>query len=192
MRGSITKWAATAAALALFLAGCGGGDDNGPAAPVPQPPPSNSAVGQALGTAAANPANDTSVNSASAFTVLQAAGVPAVIVSGGPPRVNFAVFSDLGVKTGLTNANVRLAIAKLVPGSNGEIDQWQSYVYRTETPAGSNNVGSGPNGTPALASAKQATTVRNRAPRWTEDMAKRILRSGQARRCWAGQAAPLL
>ena len=50
------------------------------------------------------------------------------------------------------------AIAKLVPGTNGEIDQWQNYVVRTETTTGANNVGSGAGGTPVLASAKQATT----------------------------------
>jgi OmcA/MtrC family decaheme c-type cytochrome len=162
MRCSITRWAATSV-LALVLAGCGGGGDGGPGAPVPPPPPSSTAVGQALGAAGANPANDTSVNSASAFTVLQAAGVPAVVVSGGSARVNFAVFSDLGVKGGLTNANVRVAIAKLVPGTNGEIDQWQSYIFRTEATTGSNNVGSGAGGSPVLASAKQATTDPNTA-----------------------------
>jgi OmcA/MtrC family decaheme c-type cytochrome len=78
-----------------------------------------------------------------------------------PPKVNFTVFSDRGVKQGLTNANVRFAIAKLVQGTNGEIDQWQNYVFRTETTTGSNNVGSGPGGTPVLASAKQATTDPN-------------------------------
>jgi OmcA/MtrC family decaheme c-type cytochrome len=156
------KWAA-AAVLALALAGCGGSGDDGPSAPVPPPPPSNTPVGQALAAAAANPANDTSVNSSSAFKAVQAAGVPAVMVGGGVTRVNFAVFSDLGVKTGLTNANTRFAIAKLVPGANGEIDQWQSYVFRTEATTGSNNVGSGPGGGPVLASAKQATTDPNTA-----------------------------
>lgn len=162
MSCSITRWAA-AGVLALALAGCGGGGDGGPGAPVPPPPPSNTAVGQALAAAAANPANDTAVNSSSAFRVLQATGVPAVVVSGGSARVNFAVFTDLGVKAGLTNANVRVAIAKLVPGSNGEIDQWQSYIFRTETTTGSNAVGSGAGGGPVLASAKQATTDPNTA-----------------------------
>ncbi|MCU0990552.1 MAG: hypothetical protein MUE63_13430, partial [Xanthomonadales bacterium] len=86
MRCSTKNWAA-AAVLALALAGCGGGGDDGPAAPVPPPPPSNTPVGQALAAAAANPANDTSVNSSSAFKAVQAAGVPAVMVGGGVTRV---------------------------------------------------------------------------------------------------------
>ncbi|MDO9283855.1 MAG: OmcA/MtrC family decaheme c-type cytochrome [Aquabacterium sp.] len=71
-----------------------------------------------------------------------------------PPKVNFAVFSDGAIKSGLTTANTRFAIAKLVPGTNGDPDQWVSYIYRTETAA----AGAGPGGTPVLASAKQATT----------------------------------
>jgi OmcA/MtrC family decaheme c-type cytochrome len=86
---------------------------------------------------------------------VQANGVPAVTVAGAPV-VNFTVFSDGQVKQGLTLSNVSFAIAKLVPGTNGEIDRWQSYVYRTETTTGSNAVG--PGGTPVLASATQATT----------------------------------
>jgi OmcA/MtrC family decaheme c-type cytochrome len=153
MMGS--RWVAgTLAAMAALLAGCGGSGGGGASAP---PPVSNTPLGQAISAAAANPANDTSINSASAFKVLQDAGVPAVIVNG-RPRVNFTVFSDRTVRTGLTQANVRFAIAKLVPGVNGEIDQWQSYVFRTETTTGANNVGSGPGGTPVLPSAKQATT----------------------------------
>jgi OmcA/MtrC family decaheme c-type cytochrome len=148
-----------AVALVLAgLAGCGGGNDGGAPAtggsPPPPPPPSGQ-LGAALTAAAAVPANDSSTNSSSAFTVLQANGVPAVTVTGAPV-VNFTVFSDGQVKQGLTIGNVSFAIAKLVPGTNGEIDQWQSYVYRTETTTGTNSVG--PGGTPVLASAKQAAT----------------------------------
>ncbi len=150
------------AACATVLAACGGSGDT-PVAP--PPPPTNSALSAALTAAAAVPANDTSTNSSSAFTVLQNNGVPAVVVKGGPPKVNFAVFSDNTLKLGLTNANVRFAIAKLVPGTNGEIDQWQSYVFRTEsTASGANNVGPmQPGDKPVLASAKQATTDPNTA-----------------------------
>ena len=70
----------------------------------------------------------------------------------------FHCFSDGQVKQGLTLSNVSLIIAKLVPGSNGNIDVWQSYSYRTEATMGSNAVGSGPGGTPVLATAIQATT----------------------------------
>jgi OmcA/MtrC family decaheme c-type cytochrome len=141
-----------------LLSGCGGGNDGGSLpAPGPVGPPPSGQVGAALSSAAANPANDTSTNSSSAFKAVQDSGVPAVTVTGAPV-VNFTVFSDGAVRQGLTLSNVSLAIAKLVPGTNGNIDEWQSYVYRTETPAGANNVGSGPGGTPVLQSATQATT----------------------------------
>ena len=159
MKRSIA-WFAAAASVLVALSGCGGGNDGGaPAGTAPSTPstPPSGQIGAALTTAASNPANDTSSNSSSAFTVLQGIGVPAVTVTGAPV-VNFAVFSDGQVKTGLTLSNVSFAIAKLVPGANGDIDQWQSYVFRTETPSGSNNVGSGAGGGPVLASATQATT----------------------------------
>ena len=158
MKRSIT-WFGAAALVLVALSGCGGGNDGGSLRRRDAAAAAARAARSARRStaAAAIPANDTSTNSSSAFTVLQANGVPAVTVAGAPV-VNFAVFSDGQVKQGLTLSNVSLAIAKLVPGVNGEIDQWQSYVYRTETTAGANNVGSGPGGTPVLASATQATT----------------------------------
>ncbi len=143
----------TAFLLALTVAACGGGGgDGGP----PAPPDTGANVKDAIAAAARDPANDTSANSAAPFTVLQNAGVPAVVVAG-PPSVNFTVFSDGAVLPTLELANVSFVIAKLVPGQNGEIDQWVNYVYRIETPA-AGAPGSGPGGTPALASAKQATS----------------------------------
>ncbi len=155
----LIKWFGAAALVLVALAGCGGGNDGGSlgsATPPPPPPPSGQ-VGNALNAAAAIPSNDTSTNSSSAFTVLQANGIPAVTV-GGAPVVNFAVFSDGAVKQGLTLSNVSFAIAKLMPGTNGNIDDWQSYVSRTETTTGTNNVGSAAGGGPVLPSALQATT----------------------------------
>jgi OmcA/MtrC family decaheme c-type cytochrome len=110
-------------------------------------------VKAAIDLAATNPANDTSTNSTSAFTVVQGAGVPAVVINS-PPKVNFAVFSDGKAKSDLVLSSVSFAIAKLVPGTNGNIDQWVNYIYRKET--ATPNVG--PNGKPVLASAFQATT----------------------------------
>jgi len=158
MERSTTWWGAMALVVAA-LSGCG--SDGGGSSQ----PGSSTQVGQAISAAAAVAANDTATNSSSAFKVLQDAGVPAVMVpASGSAKVNFTVFSDGAVKTGLTNTNVRFAIAKLVPGVDGEIDQWTNYIYRTESTASApNNVGSGPNGTPALASAKQATTDANTA-----------------------------
>lgn len=140
---------AALATMAFVLAACGGGGGGG-SEPAATPPPT---VAQAIATASALAANDTAVNSSAPFTVLQAAGVPAVTIASAP-KVNFAVFSDGAVKTGLAITNVSVAIAKLVPGSNDDPDQWVNYIYRTETAA----AGVGPNGVPALATAKQATS----------------------------------
>ncbi len=139
-----------AAIFILSVAGCGGGGSD----PLPPPvtPPTTSIKG-VIDAAAANPANDSSTNTASAFTVLQNGGLPAVTVTS-PPKVNFTVFSSGAVVKTLTTSNVSFAIAKLVPGTNGNPDQWVNYVYRTETAA----AGVGPNDVPVLASAKQATT----------------------------------
>ena len=137
--------------MAGTIAGCGGDDDGGGTAP-----PLAGALGEKIAAAAREPSNDSSTNSSSAFKVLQDNGVPAMVVpASGSAQVNFTVFSDGAVKTGLTNADARIAIAKLVPGTNGEIDQWVNYIYRIETAAA--GVGPGGSQTPA-ATAKQATT----------------------------------
>jgi len=148
VRAALVAW------VAAVLTGCGGSDSSSSSS-------ASTPVGNAIAQAAAVPANDTSTNSSASFTVLQDAGVPAVTVKS-PPTVNFTVFSNGAVVQGLTNANVRFAIAKLVPGTNGDIDKWVSYISRTESTATApNNVGSGPNGKPVLATAKQATTDAN-------------------------------
>jgi OmcA/MtrC family decaheme c-type cytochrome len=145
MRRSFAFLGMAGLVLAL-LAGCGSDSSE------PAPPPGPSIKDQ-IAAAAALPANDTATNSSAPFTVMQDAGVAAVTVAS-PPTVNFTVFSDGAVKTGLTSSNVRFAIAKLVPASNGNPDQWQSYVYRKETAT----PGVGPGGNPVLESAMQATT----------------------------------
>jgi len=147
------SWVRVAAVLAaLTIAGCGGG--GGGTAPAPGPATS---VKQAIDAAAAVAANDTSINSNAPFTAVQAAGVPAVTINS-PPKLNFAVFSDGKVVQNLTITNVTAAIAKLVPGTNGDIDLWTNYIYRTESTAtGANHVGPLPGNLPVLASAVQAT-----------------------------------
>ncbi len=134
-----------AALVAAGLAGCGGGDGGGNA-------PATTAVTTA---AAANPAGtNTADNPKQAFGLIQGAGLTPVTVNS-PPVVNFTVVNQNGqIVKGLTTSNVSFAIAKLVPGADGNPDQWVNYIYRTETAA----AGVGPSGTPALASAKQATT----------------------------------
>jgi OmcA/MtrC family decaheme c-type cytochrome len=154
--------AATFAALVVALSGCGGGGGGDTAVVTPPPdttvtpPPPTINVAQAVSTAAAQAANDTSVNSTASFKVLQDAGVAAVTIAS-PPKVNFAVFSDGKPVPNLTVDSVSFAIAKLVPGTNGEPDQWVNYIYRTESTASGANK-TGPGGVPALASAQQATT----------------------------------
>lgn len=150
--------AAAFAALVLALSGCGGGggDDVAPSPDGGTPPPPAASVAQALATASAQAANDTSVNPTASFSVLQSANVPAFTVSS-PAKVNFAVFSDGKVVNSVKLADASFALAKLAPGSNGEPDQWVSYVYRTESTASGANK-TGPGGVPVLASAKQATT----------------------------------
>jgi OmcA/MtrC family decaheme c-type cytochrome len=131
----------------IAMAGCGGGSGSGQ-------PASSAAVNGAIAAASAVAANDTATNSAAPFTVVQGAGVPAVAVNG-LPKVNFAVFSDGKIKSDLTITNVSFAIAKLVPGANGDPDQWVNYIYRKETAT----VGVGPGGlTSPPATAMQATT----------------------------------
>ena len=128
MKCSFAVWGATGAVLAA-LVGCGSNSDSGSGAPTPTPP-----VSAAISAAASNPANDTAVNPLAPFAVLQAAGIPAVSVTG-TTKVNFTVFSDGAVKTGITVAQVDAIIAKLVPGTNGNPDQWQSYTHRTQAAA---------------------------------------------------------
>ncbi|MFA5082981.1 MAG: hypothetical protein WC474_10580, partial [Hydrogenophilaceae bacterium] len=138
-----------AALLAAVLAGCGGGGGGGSSS-------STVSVADAILAAAAVSGNDTSSNSWAGFSVLQLAGLP-MAQTASPLQIRFTVFSDGAVKTGLTTANLSVAIAKLVPGTNGNPDQWVNYIYKTESTASSpNNVG--PDGTPVLASALQATT----------------------------------
>jgi OmcA/MtrC family decaheme c-type cytochrome len=152
----VTKsWVRVGAAVlfALTIGGCGGGGGGGDTSTGGGTTSPATSVKQALDSAAAVGANDTSANSSAPFTVLQAAGVPAVTINS-PPKVNFAVFSDGKAKTDLALSNVSFAIAKLVPGSNGNPDQWVNYIYRTET----GKAGVGPGGKPALATAIQATT----------------------------------
>ena len=148
MKNTLFRWG-TAGLVALAMAGCGGGGGGAGSTP----PPAAGSVLDALVTASALATNDTASNSSAPFTVLQSAGVPAVTIDS-PPKVNFAVFSDGKLKTDLTITNVSLAIAKLVPGSSGDPDQWVNYIYRKETAS----AGVGPGGVPAQASAMQATT----------------------------------
>jgi OmcA/MtrC family decaheme c-type cytochrome len=152
MKSSTTWWTVLTLLLAT-VAGCGS-DGNGGSTP-----PSGD-VAAAISAAARVPANDSAINPFAPFTVLQGAGQPAVAVAS-PPKVNFTVFSDGAVKTGLTLADMSFAIAKLVPGTNGNPDEWQNYVSRKATATATDSPGAAM--TPP-ATAMQATTDPKRTP----------------------------
>lgn len=153
MKKNLAHWG-LACLMALVLTGCGGGGGNN-GAPASVPVVSVPAANAAIAAASALPANDTAINPSASFALLQDAGIPAVSINSAP-KVNFAVFSDGKVKADLTTSNVSFAIAKLVPGTNGDPDRWVNYIYRKETAAA--GVGPGTPPTPVLASAMQATT----------------------------------
>ncbi len=150
MKHSLARWS-TGFLTLVALAGCGGGNGNG-VTPVPPVVPVV-AANSAIATASKLAANDSATNAAAPFTVLQSAGITAVSI-GSPAKVNFAVFSDGNVKADLTIANLSVAIAKLVPGSNGNPDQWVNYISRQEIATST----VGPGGQAVLPTAWQATT----------------------------------
>ena len=82
MKRSLIGWGVVASVL-LALAGCGGG---GSSAPAPTPG-TGTTLSDALAAAGAQAGNDTASNSTSAFTVLQAAGVPAELLEIGRAHV---------------------------------------------------------------------------------------------------------
>lgn len=143
----------TTCLVLVALAGCGGGGNNGQTPPAPQI--SVVAANGVIAAASALAANDTALNPAAVFAVVQDAGLVPVTVNSAP-KVNFAVFSDAKVKADLKISDLSLAIAKLVPGSNGDPDRWVNYIYRKETATA--GVGPGTPPAPVLASAMQATT----------------------------------
>lgn len=152
MQHTLIRWGA-AILTVTALAGCGGG---GSTAVAPAP---TGSVASSITNASALAINDTSftdpaANPSTPFLVVQDAGVAAVTINS-PPKVNFAVFSDGKVKTDLVISNVRFAIAKLVPGTDGDPDQWVNYISSTKTAT----AGVGPGGTSTpRATAVQATT----------------------------------
>ena len=105
MKHSLARWGIVGL-LAAAVAGCGGGGGSSPVAPAVPVVAANSAIAAASTLAA----NDTASNSAAPFTVLQSAGISAVVVNGAP-KVNFAVFSNGAVKADLKIADVSFAIA---------------------------------------------------------------------------------
>jgi len=103
------QWIRLAAAglLAIALGGCGGGGSGGAGDVAITPPPDAAAAARAL------QINVTGVTVNSA------------------PVVTFTVADQDGAAvSGLTAADLRFNIAKLMPGSNGEPSSWQNYINR--------------------------------------------------------------
>ncbi len=102
-----------ASLLSFVLGGCGGdsGSRGAPGAP-------------------GAPAVNAGVAALAAATTLNM-GITGV-TSNNPPVVNFTVTNELGAPMlGLTDADLRFNIAKLVPGTNGEPSVWQNYINRS-------------------------------------------------------------
>lgn len=113
-RGSLVRSLA-AGLLTLTLAACGGGGG------------SSSATG-----AGASPITGGSTGDVAALTASTAlrVGVTGVTINS-PPVVNFTVTNQAGTgMAGLTTADLRFNIAKLMPGSNGGPSIWQNYINR--------------------------------------------------------------
>lgn len=143
---------ASALALSLALGGCSG-DDGRDGAP--------GAAGAPGGVV-----TDVTKQTPEALAAMTFTGEVTGVTINSPPVVNFKVADNNGRGVvGLTASNLRFIIAKLVPGTGGSPDTWQSYINTTEEPAtklsGGQNNNVGPGGTPKLAKATQATTESN-------------------------------
>ncbi len=113
------SWTCRAAAVAivLLIGGCGGDDgDRGPPGP-PGPP--------------GEPGE----------TIVRRGEVTALDVTivdvriGSPPVVDFQVNDQDGVPfAGVPASTLEFTIAKLVPGTEGDSDRWQSYINALEQP----------------------------------------------------------
>jgi len=98
--------------LALALVGCGGGSGGGAG---------SAGAGAAVGGFVSGPA---ALTAATTLTT----SITGVTINS-PPVVNFTVTNQAGVGMGgLTAADLRFNIAKLVPGSNGGPSNWQNYI----------------------------------------------------------------
>lgn len=125
----------------LALTGCGGGNDGG------QVIADNDNIGNSVTTSSvtlrdiiAGDASLANEDPSAPFTELPDGVIPVSISS--PPVVNFRITTTEGkLVTDLTSNEVRIALAKLVPGTpgdygtagSGEADQWVSYIYRQRT-----------------------------------------------------------
>ena len=120
---------ATGTLLCLILSGCGGG---GGGVAAPQASPGPIAPNGPVTPAEPFPAPDRPNEYVRAQQV--SATITAVHINSSP-AVDFTLVDGLGIGlTGLTLANVRFHIAKLVPGARGDSSYWQSYLNRSAEP----------------------------------------------------------
>ena len=113
---SSSRWIGLAAAglFAVALAGCGGGSGGATASPPSLPP----VIDTGAAALAKSSALDIRVDSATV---------------GQRPVVEFTVTNQDGAgMTGLTAADLRFNIAKLLPGSNGAASGWQNYINEAQ------------------------------------------------------------
>ncbi|MDX1694733.1 MAG: OmcA/MtrC family decaheme c-type cytochrome [Ketobacteraceae bacterium] len=131
------------AVLVALLTGCGGGGGDSAQGVLPGP------------TAPGGDVDPINVQPADPATFADADQIQAQITGitiASPPQVSFTIADQSGKAiTDLTAGNVSFSIAKLVPGTNGDSDHWQSYINTTEQPG----VG------PGLEAKVQATRERN-------------------------------
>ncbi len=76
--------------------------------------------------------------------------ITAVNIAGGAVTISFRLFdpiNNLIPVSGVAAADIRFAVAKIIPGTNGDADRWQSYINTTETKA-AGAPGTAPDGTP--------------------------------------------
>ncbi|MDX9785542.1 MAG: OmcA/MtrC family decaheme c-type cytochrome [Desulfobacterales bacterium] len=93
--------------------------------------------------------------------------ITAVTIDAGMVTVHFKLFeseNNLIPLAGVAASNIRFTIAKLVPGSNGDADEWVSYINRIQT-IGAETPGTAPDGTdtPTGTSRTQADSQRANA-----------------------------
>jgi len=109
------RWIGLAAAglLVVAIAGCGGGGGGG-------------------GASATAGGSDVSTSGTAALTSASALNMTVTSAAiSSLPVVNFTVTNQSGVgMSGLTAADLRFNIAKLVPGQNGAPATWQNYINR--------------------------------------------------------------
>ena len=130
-----------------LLAGCGGGGTG-----------AAGAQGAAGGSGSTGPGGSPlarSITTAQTITT-QITGV----VSGDGPTIYFNLVSEKGQPLyGLQPAQVRFAIAKLVPGNNGAASAWQSYINTVDNPVAGRGWGTVPTRQPTAEVANTAGGV---------------------------------